>query len=539
MRWAFLAKKQSFGNLLLFIAQCLFAITFCMLTVQITFATGRLSSSIVNGVPAIRFIEVASVVGLILILAIFSIKFTRIKMEHFYVYDRSWHRALWGVWLILQYLYVWGTYSELGSDAWIIHSVDYLLLQGYVDATGLYYFAQFTNNINLGFFSYLIQKAIPMESKADMWFLMAIIAALFADAAIYWTLKLITKLYGKRYYTIAFLICVILIGLSEEATILYSDIISLWTIPFAAYHIVLHSSAKNDGKKIWMRCILAGFGIGFGGAFKPQVFILLIAGCIVVALQAITCKVTWHQIVGAFFCLSTCLVIYVALSSISKIWYFQYIPDEYKEAPQTYIDENTYPMLHWMNMGLNSTSDGDWNLSDCQFTESFSGKENKNRQLKASIRERLKNFGLIGYLKFVDRKVVLALQNGSFSHGAVWKGTCLNTNPVAIKIQHYFVSTYDEWRYVIAVVVQEVYLLCLWSAVWNVLRNLLKIRKKSTQSIIQITQMTLLGDIMFLALFERNVRYFYSVIPLLILLAIAGLHAFIGLCENEEGENNL
>ncbi len=528
-----LVKKINLGNLMLLIAQYLFAIIFCILTVQITFATRHSDSSFVKGVSVIRFIEVASVIGVILALTIFN--------KNFYIKNRvwsyfSWNRVLWGVWLVLQYLYVWGTYSELGSDAWIIHSVDYLLLQGYVDATGLYYFAQFTNNINLGFFGYLIQKAIPMESKTDMWLLMAVIAALFADIAIYWTLKLITKLYGKRYFTITFLVCIILIGLSEEATVLYSDIVSLWTIPFTAYHVV---SAENGDKKIWVHCFLAGVGIGFGGAFKPQVFILLIAGCIVVALQAIMCKVTKHQIEGALLCLTMCLVVYVALSSISKRWYYKYIPDEYKDAPQTYIDENTYPMLHWVNMGLNSMSIGDWNQSDCQFTESFPGKENKNHQLKIAIQERLENFGLVGYLKFVNRKVVLALQNGSFSHEAVWKGTCLNTNPVAIKIQHYFVSTYDEWKHVVAVAVQEIYLLCLWSAIWNVLQNLLGIRKKSTQFIIQIAQITLLGDIMFLALFERNVRYFYTVIPLLILLAIAGLRAFIDLRENEEGENNL
>ena len=43
---------------------------------------------------------------------------------------------------------------------------------------------------------------------------------------------------------------------------------------------------------------------------------------------------------------------------------------------------------------------------------------------------------------------------------------------------------------------------------------------------VQIAQITLLGDIMFLALFERNMRYFFSVLPLLIFLAISGLNQF-------------
>ena len=45
--------------------------------------------------------------------------------------------------------------------------------------------------------------------------------------------------------------------------------------------------------------------------------------------------------------------------------------------------------------------------------------------------------------------------------------------------------------------------------------------------IVQIAQITLLGDILFLALFERNTRYFYTVLPLLIMLAVVGIHTFI------------
>ena len=141
--------------------------------------------------------------------------------------------------------------------------------------------------------------------------------------------------------------------------------------------------------------------------------------------------------------------------------------------------------------------------------------------LKWSIKQRLSDFGLLGYLRFVNEKMRWALQNGSFSEGIVWKGTCINEGYLAQKVQSIFVSTSENWKYGIAVFVQTTYLLCLWTSIWNVIRDL---TEKNNITIVEIAQVTLLGDLLFLALFERNMRYFFSVVPLLIFLAIAGLH---------------
>ena len=384
--------------------------------------------------------------------------------------------------------------------------------------------AQYPNNILLGCFSYLLQKAIPMESKVDMWLLTTVVAALFADLAIYWTLKLVTHLCGEQWYPLTFFMCCLMIGMSEEANLLYSDIVSLWTVPFAAYQL---SCMESENKIAWMRCIFVGVAIGIGGAFKPQVFILGIACCIVFVLQNLIYKVTSHQSVAMLLFLVACLTTYQLLSDISKNWYYQYVPDEYKTAPQTYIDENEYPMLHWMNMGLNTEYGGHYNLDDCFFTSNVLGKASKNIQLKASIQERLKKFGFIGYLRFVDQKVVCGLQNGTFSERNVLRENCLNTAPLAEIIQYYFIPSCDGWLVGVSVYAQITYILCLLAAVCNTGKNIWKSQEKETPMIVQIAQITLLGDILFLALFERNTRYFYTVLPLLIMLAVVGIHTFI------------
>ena len=175
--------------------------------------------------------------------------------------------------------------------------------------------AQYPNNILLGCFSYLLQKAIPMESKVDMWLLTTVVAALFADLAIYWTLKLVTHLCGEQWYPLTFFMCCLMIGMSEEANLLYSDIVSLWTVPFAAYQL---SCMESKNKIAWMRCIFVGVAIGIGGAFKPQVFILGIACCIVFVLQNLIYKVTSHQSVAMLLFLVACLTTYQLLSDISK-----------------------------------------------------------------------------------------------------------------------------------------------------------------------------------------------------------------------------
>ena len=431
-------------------------------------------------------------------------------------------RLLWALWILVQYAYIWGTYSVASSDCWVVHDFAFdFVRNSNVFLWYTEYFSMYSNNILLGFISIVIQKLIPVFSIEDVWLITSFIAALLADVAIYWTLRLVVYNLGEEYYGIAFLASCLLIGLSEEASILYSDILSLWTIPFAGFHIC-KSLKETDQRRKYLDYLYSGWALGFGGAIKPQILIFLIAGAIVAIVRVGIQKKTFDAwkpfLLGILVCVVTC----TCLANAGKQWFCDSVISRSEENPQQYFEDTEFPLLHWMNMGLNEQSLGGYSLDDVEATKAIAGKEHKSAVLKESIRDRLANFGLFGYLKFVNKKVVFALQNGTFSEGVTWKGACINNEEIAKKIQNVFLSTSKNWKYSIAILIQVTYLGCLWCSSANAIFSLIK----KENDIVQIAQITLLGDVIFLAMFERNMRYFFSVLPLLIFLAINGIDQF-------------
>lgn len=429
---------------------------------------------------------------------------------------------MWAFWLLIQYIYIWGTYSEAGSDCWCIHNFAFDFAR-HMEEYPWYteYFSMYSNNIVLGLVGIVIQKLMPVSCIEDVWLLTSFLAALLADFAIFWTLRFVVYNLGEQYYGIAFLASCLLIGLSEEASILYSDILSLWTIPFAGFHISKSMKEDNPRRK-YFDYLIAGLALGFGGAVKPQILIFLIAGVIVVLVRFGIQEKPFHAWKPFLLGILVCVAICTGLSNVGKQWFCDNIVSLSKENPRQYFEDTEFPLLHWMNMGLNKQSVGYYNSEDVEATRATVGKGNKSAMLKDSIKERLTNFGILGYLKFVNKKVVLALQNGTFSEGIVWKGSCINNEQFAKKIQEVFLPTSQLWKHSVAVLVQVIYLGCLWCGSASAIFDL----KKKDNIIVQIAQITLLGEVIFLAMFERNKRYFFSALPLLIFLAINGIDQF-------------
>lgn len=458
------------------------------------------------------------IVGFILIVTIWGLRTISTLHTH---YRRRLHTCLWVGWFVIQYVYVWGTYSIASSDCWVVHNFAFdFVRNSNVYVWYIEYFSMYSNNILLGIISIVMQKLIPFSCMNDVWLFTSLLACILADLAIYWALKMIIYNFGEQYYEITFLLACILIGLSEEATILYSDILSLWTLPFAGFYIG-KSIKENDIRRKYINYLYTGLALGFGSAIKPQMLIFLFAWIIMLLIQIGIQKI--DALRPILLGIIVCIVLCAGLSDIGKRWFCNAIISKYEEHSQEYFENTEFSYLHWMNMGLNEESMGGYSLEDVEATKAIVGKKNKSAALKESIKDRLSAFGFGGYLQFLNGKVIYALQNGSFSEGVVWKGTCINNAQTAKKLQKCFLSTSSHWKYGAAVLIQITYLGCLWLSNVNAIVDF---KTKKSNFMVQIAQITLLGDIMFLALFERNMRYFFSVLPLLIFLAISGLNQF-------------
>lgn len=294
------------------------------------------------------------------------------------------------------------------------------------------YFSRYQNNIGLAWILHIFHKICGYfynYSFEQSWIIVSILAAVLADIAIFFTVLFAKKyLVEKRYIIYTFLFSCLLIGLSEEGSILYSDIASLWTVPCFFYLLTVANKNKEEknidiimrNKDIFYYACMGGI-LGIGVWLKPQVFIIFIAYAMfeIFSIKSIKKKVT-HIIVT----MSLLYFVQFTFSSISVNWFQSTMPEYLGESGE-YMDNHKYPMIHWLNMGLNYDGVGRYNEEDVEFTSSVTGLDNKKEVLKESIKKRLISHSMKEWGSYFNDKLIYTLQNGSFSQEFVWKGKLL------------------------------------------------------------------------------------------------------------------
>lgn len=507
--------KKTLSYCLLLFGQCLFVLVFGTLILQIIFSM-KSPDSIFKDVSSAKMAIYALCIGGILI------SFCSNKTMFFFKYGKGFMLGAWLVWFVLQGLYIYSTYSQTGSDSFVVSYHAWNITHNLEsDEFFWQYFARYQNNIPLLILLLGCCKLLGnLLSYSNLWMVLAITAALFADLAIYWTVKLSGAICKRKTSILfAFVSAVLFIGLSEEASIIYSDIAVLWTIPCSLYFYFM---AFEKRKKVFRNVVLSGIVIGLGGVFKPQVFVVAVSIFIIRGLYLIywrNNKVSISNLKYLISFFTMMLFVYFSLFHISYYLYASILPEQYNG--KNYLVEQKYPIAHWINMGLNEYF-GAYSVDDVDFTGNISGLEEKKTALKLSIRQRLENKSLKDLIVYENHKVVLAIQNGTFSQDMVWKGQLLNHSTLALRLQPYFVASYPQWKNGLGLIIQILYIfviiLCLYAEIRYLYSGIW-----FEESFIQIMTVSLIGGICFIILLERNMRYFYSMLPILIVLTAKGV----------------
>lgn len=509
--------KRTLSYYLLLFGQCLFLILFCILVIQIIFSM-KSSDSIFNDISVLKMLLYAmGIGGILMYLACLKEK---ILLKH----RKELIIIVWLFWSALQGIYIYATYSQTGSDSYVVNFFAWNITHNMEsDSFFWQYFARYQNNVPLLLLLSGCYKLIGgLFSFEDSWIIIAIVSGLFADLAIFWTVKLSSAIcecdIGVFF---SFISALLLIGLGEEATVFYSDIIALWTIPCSLF---FYFQAFKKHKKVFRNIILSAIVIGIGGVFKPQVFLVAVSIFIIKGLYSIhfllnKIAISDFKYFVIFF--SLMLVLYFCLYSTSVSWYTSILPEKYNK--NDYLYEQKYPSVHWINMGLNEYY-GSYSEQDVEFTGNILGLEEKKTALKLSIKQRLEDRSLKDLILYENRKVLLAIQNGTFSQDMVWKGTLLNESSLAQCLQHVFVAIYPEWKSGLGLIVQTLYIYIIMLCLYVVFRQL-QSGRWFEESFTQVMTVTLIGGICFIILLERNMRYFYSLVPILIALSSKGIES--------------
>lgn len=423
-------------------------------------------------------------------------------------YLMYWFIGISALLFIVQLVISYNIYFFTGWDAGGIRSSVFETVNGTYNIW--YPFSIFPNNVNITALMVIIFRLFVLFGL-DGYQGVLVISALLVNIAGLFTLLSTYKVTNSLKCTIfSWVLFVILVALSPWITIPYSDTYSILFPIFAFY---LYISQKTE-KKNYLRWFLIGFLCLYGYTIKPTAIIVLIAIIIVES---------W-KIISNFNRKGLYRLLFSLIMIISAILPIHLINTASKNLIGIELDSNqAFSFYHFAMMGLNSDSHGVYSENDTIFSMSYDNVEDRNAANVKVIKERLTDFGVLGYLKFLGKKALVNFSDGSFAwsvEGNFYQEVPNRDGELALFLKNLY---YRSGTY-------HIYLLTIEQLSWFVILILLpaiSLSEKRFDPKKVIVMLAIIGITTFVMLFEARARYLYSFTPFFIMGASIGLNQII------------
>ncbi|MCA5011651.1 MULTISPECIES: glycosyltransferase family 39 protein [unclassified Enterococcus] len=349
-------------------------------------------------------------------------------------------------------------------------------------------------------------------SLSNSWLSWQIVNCIFIDLSIIILYLSAKKLFNRSIAFITFCLFSFSLALSPWILTPYTDTMVL---PFISFTIFFFSILRNnDSLALWKKMILIwGIGMLIMCCFfmKPSSVVFFIAYVLVVLPRTLLSKESRKKKTSLILT-TVILVTSLILTQQSFRFFTQH---------QSIISFDTSlakPWTFFVMMGL--TGSGGYSDADTQMIYSIPTAKEKKEYTKEMIKERIKNKGAIGYIKFLSQKNINNTANGDFDwgvDGADLKPASSPKNKLQAFLQNlYYPQSLQSAN--IRFLMHIVYLLTL-------IGMILTIRMKRENVLIEILKLTFIGMIFYLLLFEGGrSRYLIQFLPFLFLLSANGFY---------------
>ena len=370
-----------------------------------------------------------------------------------------------------------------------------------------YPYSRFPSNINITALMVVVAKTSRLIGLNEYIGILTV-NILLVNLAGFFTFLCAYKLTRSIKHAIfAWVMFTLLIGLSPWISIPYSDTYSI-LFPILAYYLYL---SRNPKKKIDSRWFFIGFLCFYGATIKQTVVIVLIAIIIVELLRTIiqTEHRKWVRLSSIVVIISLSVFPVFLINSFSKGLL----------AVELNTEED-FSIYHLAMMGLNEDTNGVFSQDDIDFSASFKTVEERNANNIEVIKQRLRDFGFFGYLKFLAKKTLVVFSDGSFAWGV--EGNFYQTVPERFsRFSSILKAIYynDGANHLLFITIEQV----LWFVVLIFLTALGILTKKPDPNKL-VLMLIITGIVSALMLFEARARYLYHFSPFFVLGASIGLH---------------
>lgn len=392
---------------------------------------------------------------------------------------------------VIQLVFVLNVHPFINFDAGNIITT----AQGNMQSGMSGYYSQYPNNL----FMLIIEKKLTGIGTNQLVYVLANLGMLYLSVALN---VLCVYILNKKKLPVVMYIQTCWLLLFPMSIVPYTDV---YILPFISLALVAYALLTKETTKFATKFVASGllaFAVVEGYFFKPTALILFVAIIIASLLNLLTRK--WTKIFKEK--LLVCGALFVAIFGIS----FGVNKAIVSEQQIVQINKTVAsPPIHFMAMGM--VGNGGYNRQDAMSEIGVSTKQ----QVKTSdekIKDRLKEKGFLGYMKFLVEKQANDTSDGTL--GWLNEGYFLSADTPNTKLGQ-FMSSYiypDGKRLFDFKFLAQ---LC-----WVILIGIILFGLSDREEFSQTMRLAIIGLMMFLLMFEGGrTRYLIQFLPCFIILA--------------------
>ena len=360
------------------------------------------------------------------------------------------------------------------------------------------YYIQAPNNIVITLIIAFSLKFFSFFNLHNVNIITLFVNICFIQLAIFFTFKIIKKLFNNRTACFSLILLFLFLPLYPFATFCYTDTTSMFIPVAILYLLIKFDNLENVKSKIIYSIILGGLCfIAFG--LKVTALIILVA-YIIISLFDRTLIKKLKYLAIAFLTFFIIFKGYVFFINKTKI-----INMNYKET-------QVVPFTHFIMMGM--TGSGAFSADEWQYTFSLEPTERKAAHLNV-IKSRLSKYKTQGYIKFLNQKMT----NQTWGDGTFDFETILGSYNIDNNIAHQFLLETGKYFAIVFYYCQAYH----FSMLICILLLFMYSLRKDSNKYIKVCQLSLLGLLIFLMLWETRSRYMLNYIPVYVILFVSGI----------------
>lgn len=422
---------------------------------------------------------------------VISAVFIAVFAAQLFIVDHIWINTGWDVRTIMDSAYELVNLPELSESS-------------------LYYLSVYPNNLIIVYISALMLKLGMIAFPHNPYLFSFICSAFSVCVSVYLAVLCVYKLSGSRRITVVSILAAVpLIALSPWIIIPYTDTFGM-LFPSAVLFCLVFCRKKY--LKLGIAAALCALGYQIKPTnIIPLIALILVGGCYLLG-DAVRHS-PWLRRAGAA-ALALLLGAGIAFGTGALI--------KADDAIELDPDVKT-PLSHFLNMGFNTYTHGMFCYEDVVFSASFPDVQSRSQANFDSFKARMSEMGITGLARHFAQKTVANYNDGTFSwghEGGFYDYVPPERNSLDSALRGFYYnhgSNYSSFAFIEQ---------CLWLLVLICLcLNALPGGGKSADYV----SMCLMGQSLFLLLFECRARYLYMFSPLFVVLACLGLKNAAGL----------